>query len=356
MPPSHAQRTTAACLQMVDDYPLGPFTLQSGLETTALRLRYETHGRLNADHSNAILFPTWFAGRHSANQWIIGPGRALDTDRFFIIVVNAFGNGESSSPSNEGQLLQDGVPVAVSVLDNVHAQHRLVRSLGIRKLHAVVGRSMGAQQALQWACAFPGELGRVFAFCGLPRTTPHNKLQLEAMSDVLSGDGDATAAVQRAGRLYGAWAFSNEFLATPGDVEHWVEGQIVRSFQAFDPRDLFMLVRTWQAADISANSLFHGDLLAALRAIRVPTLLMPISHDLLFPPGEFHHLASANSNVQIRPLDSIWGHRAGAPGGSPQDIGALELALRDFLADRRLLRLGLPRTGEGASRLSPRPD
>lgn len=104
-----------ACCGVVKDHCLGAFRLQSGLETNGLRLRYELHGQLNADGSNAILFPTWFAGRHSANRWIIGPGRALDTNRFCVIVVNALGNGESSSPSNDCQLLAAGCPAEISL-------------------------------------------------------------------------------------------------------------------------------------------------------------------------------------------------------------------------------------------------
>jgi len=316
---------------MVEDFALGAFTLQSGQETTGLKLRYETHGRLDQDKSNAILFPTWFAGRHAANRWIIGPGRALDTDKFFVIVVNCFGNGESSSPSNAMEL---GGPDAVSLLDNVRAQHRLVRGMGIQKLHAVVGRSMGAQQALQWACVYPSGLGRAFAFCGLPRTTPHNKLLLESVATPLASISDPGEALIHAARAYGAWAFSHQFLQTHESVEAYVQGQVVQSFAAFAPQDLMMLLRTWQAADVSANPTFNGNLASALGAIEVPTFLMPISHDMLFPAGEFTAVAGSIRNVRLHELRSDWGHRAAAPGGTAQDIHALETALAEFLDDR----------------------
>lgn len=323
---------------MVKDHELGPFDLQCGLRTNRLRLRYEQHGQLNADRSNAILFPTWFAGRHTANRWIIGSGRALDTDRFCIIVVNALGNGESSSPSNDAQLLVDGQPVAISLFDNVRAQHDLVRALGIEKLHAAVGRSMGAQQALQWGCLYPKMVDRVFAFCGVPRTTPHNRLLLDAMAHALLAQEEADgAAVALAARIYAPWVLSHEFFAGPmadpscHSAEEWVDRHLVDTLQAFHRLDLLTLVRTWQTADISLNPVFNGDLRAALAAIHAPTLLMPISHDLIFRPQDFEvaqaHILRAESHL----LYSHWGHRAAAPGGSAKDVATLERTLKRFL-------------------------
>lgn len=313
---------------MTEDFELGPFILQCGQVTTRMRLRYETHGTLNSDKSNAILFPTWFAGRHTANQWIIGPGRALDTDKYCIVVVNCFGNGESSSPSNCDELRGD---TSVSVLDNVMAQRLLVQSLGISTLHAVVGRSMGAQQALQWACMFPSEQTRTFAFCGLPRTTGHNQLLLESLITALTSIDDRAEALRQAATAYCAWSFSPELLRSPASAADHVK-MIIKSFSAFEPQDLLMLIRTWQTADISLNSKFQGDLNAALKAMQGPVLLMPISHDMIFPPEEFKEVFKEIPKSNLRLLHSIAGHRAGAPGGDPADIQFLESAIGKFLA------------------------
>jgi len=327
---------------VLKDHCLGAFQLQSGLETNGLRLRYELHGQLNADRSNAILFPTWFAGRHSGNRWIIGPGRALDTDQYCVIVVNALGNGESSSPSNDGQLLAAGCPVEISLFDNVRAQERLVRSLGIEKLYAIVGRSMGAQQALQWGCLYPRGVERIFAFCGVPRTTPHNRVLLQAMADVLQQhEGEPGAAATLAARIYAGWSLSHEFLngvvtdGTDRNVEQWVDCHLAATFRTFDKRDLLTLVRTWQTADISGNPVYQGDLRAALRSIKARTLLMPISHDLIFPPQDFELAQSLIPRCESHLLYSHWGHRAGAPGGAEEDIAALERTLKRFLGDHR---------------------
>ena len=81
-------------------YELGAFTLTSGITLRKAKLAYKTWGTLNADKSNAIVYPTWYSGRQWENDWLIGPGMGLDPNKYFIIVVNMFGNGLSSSPSN----------------------------------------------------------------------------------------------------------------------------------------------------------------------------------------------------------------------------------------------------------------
>lgn len=323
------------------DLRLDGFELQCGQRVASLHVRFELHGRLSPGRDNAVLFPTWFAGRHAANPWVIGPGRGLDTNRWCVIVVDALGNGESASPSNTPALRQpDGMPVSISLLDQAHAQRAVVESLGVARLHAIVGRSMGAQQALQWACLWPGMLGRVFAFCGLPRTTPHNRLLLEGMAEVLrSGirEGRGEEAVVQAAAIYAPWTLSHAFFneglwsGTAPSAAKWVDASIRQPFAAFEAQDLLSLVQTWQAADISANDRFGGDLSAALRAIRVPVMLAPISSDLIFPPADFAAVHAGIEGAQMQVLESKWGHRAGAPGTDPADVAVLEQALRGFL-------------------------
>ena len=81
-------------------FDLGDVTLQHGATLRDAKLAYKTYGELNADKSNAIVYPTWYSGRHWDNEWLIGDGMALDPAKYFIIVPNMLGNGLSSSPSN----------------------------------------------------------------------------------------------------------------------------------------------------------------------------------------------------------------------------------------------------------------
>ncbi len=127
----------------VHQHQLGDFTLQHGATLRGATLAYTTYGTLDADRSNAIVYPTWYSGRHTDNEWLIGPGMALDPGRYFIIVPNMLGNGLSSSPSNTPGAYAGPRFPNVTFYDQVRAQHDLVTSLGIEKLALVTGWSMG---------------------------------------------------------------------------------------------------------------------------------------------------------------------------------------------------------------------
>ena len=81
-------------------YQINNFTLQHGATLKEAKIAYKTYGQLNKDKTNAIVYPTWYSGRHWENEWLIGRDKALDPERYFIIVPNMLGNGLSSSPSN----------------------------------------------------------------------------------------------------------------------------------------------------------------------------------------------------------------------------------------------------------------
>ena len=120
---SDAAAQDAPSTQLFD---LGNFVLQSGATLREAKLAYKTHGTLNADKSNAIVYPTPYSAHHSDIEWPIGPGKALDPEKYFIIVPDMLGNGLSSSPSNTPPPYDRARFPNVTVYDNVVAQHRLV--------------------------------------------------------------------------------------------------------------------------------------------------------------------------------------------------------------------------------------
>lgn len=130
-----------------DDYEifnLGDVTLSEGATLRGAELAYKTYGTLNGEKSNAIVYPTWYSGRHWENEWLIGKGMALDPSEYFIIVPNMLGNGLSSSPSNTPPPYDKARFPKVRVQDNVNVQHRLMTEhFGIEKLALVTGWSMG---------------------------------------------------------------------------------------------------------------------------------------------------------------------------------------------------------------------
>lgn len=142
--------------------------LTSGKVISPCRIGYRTHGKLNADRSNAILVPTWF-GASSADHAYLASPELLDPDKYFIVIVDALGNGVSTSPSNSETQPNEQFP-QITITDMVRSQHRLLTEvLGITSLHAVVGLSMGGKQAFEWAVRYRGFAAKTVAAIASPR-------------------------------------------------------------------------------------------------------------------------------------------------------------------------------------------
>src|ERR1044071_7931146 len=128
-------------------YCPGDLPLQSGAVLRNARLAFTTHGTLNAAGDNCIVFPTYYTGTHAGNERLIGPGRVLDPERYFIVIPNMFGNGLSSSPSNATAEQRGSRFPRITIQDNVQCQQQLVmQHLGVRRVALAVGWSMGAFQ------------------------------------------------------------------------------------------------------------------------------------------------------------------------------------------------------------------
>ena len=331
-------------------YGLGDVVLQSGATLRDAKLAYKTFGTLNADKSNAIVYPTWYSGQHYENEWLIGPGRALDPDKYFIIIPNMFCNGLSSSPSNTPAPWNGPRFPRVTAYDNVRQQHRLVtEKFGITTLPLVTGWSMGALQTYHWGCLYPDMVQRILPFQGSAKCSRHNYVFLEGakaalQADAAYADGWYTSAPDKGlrafGRVYAGWGFSQTFYRVEADLkimgyaslEDFLVGFWEGLFLARDANNLLGMLWTWQHGDISANEVFKGDFAKALGAIKAKAILMPCSTDLYFPPEDNEIEAKHMPNAELRVVDSYWGHFAGGPGTSPADIEVLEKALKELLA------------------------
>jgi homoserine O-acetyltransferase len=166
-------------LQFAD---LGNYPLENGQVIRNCRLAYRTFGVLNSDKSNVVLFPTWLAGttQDLIDLGLIGAGKMADSSKYFIVAVDAFGNGVSSSPSNSIHQHNQAFP-RFSIKDIVNAQHILLtRYLHLSRLHGVIGISMGGMMAYQWMVSYPDFLNKAIAIVGSPRLTSYDLLLWQA--------------------------------------------------------------------------------------------------------------------------------------------------------------------------------
>ncbi len=315
-------------------HSLGRFELEEGGVIPDLPLAVATRGTLNEDRSNAILIPTWFSGTHQTwDLAYIGPGRALDPEKYFIIVVNQIGNGLSTSPHNtdDASIAMSKFP-NVRIGDDVRAQEQLLREVfGIERLALVVGGSMGAQQTWEWAVRFPDKVLRAAPIAGTAQNTPHDFLFTQTLTDAITTDpgwlggeyasnADVAAGLGRHADIWAVMGLTTDFWKT----EFWrgipplVEGQVWETFQDFqeqflrllfrmmDPNALLSMGWKWQRGDVARNT--GGDLAAALGRITAKMFVMPIDRDMFFPPRDCAAEQELTPNSELRVLSSIAGH------------------------------------------------
>lgn len=330
-------------------FEIDDLTLDCGRTLRPARIAYRTYGELNTAKDNAIVYPTWYSGRHWDNEWLIGEGMALDPDRWFVIVPNMLGNGLSTSPSN-APVPHDGPSFPpIRVRDNVEAQYRLVTEhFGIRTLPLVLGWSMGAGQTYQWAVSHPEMVQRILPFCGSPRTAPHNQVFLDSLRAALMAavgfDGGRYAVPPAQGlrafaRIYAGWGFSQAFYRD----EEWrrlgntsLEDFVVDFWEGFfldgrDPNNLLTMLDTWWHGDVGATP-GAGSTEEALASIRATAIVMPAEKDLYFPPeDEAWAVSHMRDGTELRVIPGVWGHFAGG-GKNPVDTAFIDAAVAELLA------------------------
>lgn len=309
----------------VERFDLGEFALDAGVVLPGAHIAYATYGRLNDARDNAIVFPTWFVGSHVDVEWLIGDGRPLDTTAYFVVVPSMFANGLSSSPSNTPPPFDRARFPAISIQDNVRAQHRLMTErFGVRKIRLAIGGSMGAFQAYQWGLAHPELVERIAPCCGAARCSPHCFVFLEGAKAALladpvyaAGDYDKTPEVglRALGRVWAGWALSQAFYrqrlhARMGfdSVEDFLTGFWEAFWVGLDANNLLSQLRTWQTADIARTPGYAGDLARALGDIRAKAVLSPGEKDLYFPPEDMAWEAEHMPDAELRTIPGVWGH------------------------------------------------
>ena len=322
-------------------YEIPGFTTQGGVALD-LELAYTTHGELASSRDNAIVVLTSYAAQHDEAEALVAVG-AKD---HFIVAINMFCNGLSSSPSNTPVPFDGPRFPGITVYDNVVCQRKLIDSLGINRVRLVVGYSMGGLQAFEWGCQHAEIVDAILPICGAARVSPHNWLFLDGAKSALTVDqkfsgGDytdqPTDGLLAFCRVYAGWVFSQQFfreelhktmgMDSVDDVVAFLQSYFMRR----DANDLLGMLWTWQHANISANETFTGDFNAALASISARTIVMPCTTDQYFTVADNALEVSCMPNAELRPIDSPFGHIAGG-GVDPIGKTAIDSAILELLA------------------------
>ncbi|HJS73579.1 MAG TPA: alpha/beta fold hydrolase [Vicinamibacteria bacterium] len=321
-----ASRVLALQAPPLQTAELGDFPLESGETLLDAKLGYRTAGTLDAQKSNAILFPTWFTGT-SEDLFTTGSVSAVDTAKFFLVAVDAFGNGVSSSPSTSVRQKNGAFP-RIGVGDMVKAQHRLLTEvLGIERLHAVMGISMGGMQTFEWLVAYPAAMKKAVPIVGSPRLGSYDLLlwrtELEAI-DLAEKAGLIESAAPVVG-MVSALALQTPAYharATPRDAL----AKLVEEAKAGAMDSMYDQRAQLQAMighDVSRA--FGGSMAKAAAAVSAEVLTVVGLHDHMVTPGpalEFSELLGQGSLA----LDNDCGHIPSLCEGK-----RVEAAIRAFL-------------------------
>lgn len=327
-------------------YNEGDLALESGEAIRDFSISYVTHGTLNASKSNAILMVTAISGNHHRLDFMIGPGKALDPDKYFIICTDAIGNGLTTSPSNSKAQPRMAFP-KFAIRDMVESQYRLLKEkLGIDHVVAVVGPSMGGMQALQWGVSHPDFMDALVALVPLAKTPAWSVAVMEAsrkaiMEDAAWKDGNYDAPPEKGLRLFrdiiallaarSPDMYAPQFKNGP-DVLPWMDQQETALWKLFDANDWIYQSMAYDRHDLGTTPGFDGDTAKALAAIKAKTLILTGTKDLLNP--EFEPIAAAknipNATVKTISPGTVTGH-ASAGGFFPADVEFLNREVGAFL-------------------------
>ena len=331
-----------------EQFNLGDVTLLSGVILPSAKIAYKTYGSLNASGDNVILLPTFYTGTHKRNEGFFGCGRAIDPNKHFIVSVNMFGNGLSSSPSNTSAPYDGPRFPLITLWDNISSQHKLLTEhLKVKRLALVAGWSMAGCQAYQWAAQFPDIVNAILPFCSSAKTSPHNFVFLEGVKAALCADQNwkegnyvspPVNGLKAFARIYAGWAFSQTFYREKfykklgfNTIEDLLVNWENDHIENWDANNLLAKLATWQVNDISVGPHYKNDIKKALQSIRAQTILIPCTQDLYFRPEDNVFEAQHIPNVEIRPYDSPWGHCVANPGNDKDFEVVLDQAVNDLL-------------------------
>ena len=313
------------------EFNLGNVKLLSGKILKSAKLVYKTYGKLNKNQSNVIVLPTFYTGTHIRNEGFIGKNRAINPNKYFIISINMFGNGLSSSPSNSIKLQHGSKFPEITLWDNIYCQHKLItEKLKIKKIALVTGWSMAGCQSYQWAAQYPDMVKSILPFCASSKTSIHNHVFLEGVKAALTSDvsykngkykKQPVAGLRAFGRVYAGWAFSQDFYremlykklgfkSADDLLNAWAKDHE----KNWDANNLLSKLKTWQLNDISKGPLYKGNYIKALKSIKAKTILMPCNQDLYFRKEDNIYEAKFIKKVSLQSVNSPYGHCVANPG------------------------------------------
>ena len=321
-------------------FSIAHFTFESGKTLDNMRVAYDTYGELNDARDNAILVTHGASGNRNGYKVFIGPGKAFDSSKYFVVTVDAIGGGGSSKPA-------DGLGASFpdyTIRDMVRVQNQLLtEGLGIQQALAVGGPSMGSFQALEWGILYPGFAKGLLLVVPSARSDRHVQAIFDAVIKTIKLDpkwnnGDyaenPVEGILAAGMIYFPWLHSDEYLDTLVDDEAYRKAQSAFGIgwaKAWDARSLIYRYQATSNHDVSQP--FDGNLARALGRIKAKALIMPSMSDRTLPPYMARELYRGIQSAVYIEIPSFLGHVACCPTSEDStEYAFISAQLKRFLA------------------------
>lgn len=305
---------------------LGDFRFEDGGVVKDFKVSYVTHGKLNRNKDNVVLVMQYFTGDHHNYDFLIGRGKTLDPDRYFIVAPDFVGNASlrhdlTTGPTNSG--LKMGFP-RYTIRDSVKVEYRLLKEyLGVDQVLAAAGASIGAMKAYQLAVSYPSFVKGIVPITGSPATSPMIRAMLRNLMEIVQLDAgwyggnyeeNPKTGLVTALKNFIPWLYTPQWFAanlkTPEQhlawERFWHEVYTVGAPQ--DARDVYYQLRAWAEFNVGDGAGFKGDARAALRSIKAQALIISAKDDLLVSREEILLAKSAIPRARHVEIDTPWGH------------------------------------------------
>ena len=321
-------------------YTIGDLELESGETIQDCQISACIHGKPSQTVNNVILVAASLGGNHRRLDFLIGPNRALDTNRYCVIATDALGNGLSSSPSNSKSQPGHLFP-KFSIRDMVASQSQLLDRLAIPRVHCVIGASMGGMQALQWAVSHPKRMDCIVALTPMARTPAWSQAITLVSRQLLMAHDDWKDGQTSSGILR-CWIALLDIIAcsTPSatskrlptnDLQEFLEAGIkTLTTNPPDPRDWIWQTLAYDQYDLGTTPGVEGGTRSALNSICVPTLILAAPGDLMNHESEAKWAAEHITNSVYYEIPSEEGHQAATDVGITE-VEFMNLEIAKFL-------------------------
>ena len=325
---------------------LGRFRFESGETIDDLKVSYVTYGKLNAARDNAVLSLQHFVGNHHDNDFLIGPGKALDPDKYFIIATDFLANARlrqdlTTGPTNSG--LKMHFP-RITARDWVNADYKLVKEyLGIDRIVAAVGASIGGINAFQLAVTHPDFASAIIPIAASTQINPQTRIVLRHIRDVIALDPAWYNGMYDVNPVTGlkialmeqvTWLQSPQYLDTLTTSEKLLKHLRFweQLWSGLDARDVYYQLVGWSEFNVGDTPGFNGDAKAALATIKAKALLIGIKEDQMFRREELQFAESAIHDAAYLEISSPAGHVAVVGGIDRKCDETLNKEIANFLS------------------------